>query len=63
MQTDNNIYTAEDFSRCKEIILSLGVTENVDAVAEKVLEITYAKGGCFTKDILLAFAKSYIEIM
>ena len=63
MRIDDNIYTVEDFNRCKEIILSLGITENIDEVTENVLAITYAKGGGFTKDILLEFAKTYIEIM
>jgi len=53
---------AEDLNRCKEVIYCLGITENIDEIASKVLAITYAKGGDFSKDILLAFAKSYLEM-
>lgn len=42
---------------------SLGITENTDEIAKKVLAITYGKGRDFSKDSLLAFATSYLDMV
>ena len=58
----------DDFSRCSEIVRKGLQGKNIvvkDAVLKKITEdimnISYAKGGDYSREIIYSFANTYIE--
>lgn len=60
--------TKGDFKRCSEIVRKELASKNVivkdvilKKITEDVMNISYAKGGDYSSDIIYGFAKGYIE--
>lgn len=56
--------TDQDYKRCKKIVRRiLGDEENVNVqeLTLKIMGISKAKGGGYSGDIFMAFAKTYIN--
>ena len=60
--------SANDYKRCTEIVRkklsqrNICVSDDVlDKITEDVMNITYAKGGSYSYDIVQCFAETYVE--
>lgn len=52
----------EEFDNCKRIVFEITRKEDVEELALKIANITYAKGGDYSTETLTEFAKSYIDM-
>ena len=54
--------TEEAFEKCKYVVGNVfGNVEDLDGLTVKIMNISYAKGGGYSGDIIEAFAKAYKE--
>ncbi len=58
----------DDFSRCSEIVRKKLQEKNIvvedvvlKRITEDVMNISYAKGGDYSREIIYSFANSYVE--
>ncbi len=58
----------DDFNRCSEIVKKKLQRKNIDVndaelkkITENIMNISYAKGGDYSREIIDSFADTYIE--